>query len=97
VPALGSREAKGKKNLIEDNIARYVDVPGRDIETFDAFVKSTIAKKNTSLGPKSELAFVVWMKIGPVGATKNTKCIIVWCDMVEFFGECRKIENFCGK
>jgi hypothetical protein len=52
---------------------RYVDAPGRDIETFDAFVKSTIAKKNTLLGPKSELAFVVWMKIGPVGVAKNTK------------------------
>jgi hypothetical protein len=56
VPSLGLSEANGKKILIEDNIARYVDAAGGNIETFDAFVKSAIAKKNTLFGPKSELA-----------------------------------------
>jgi hypothetical protein len=67
VPALGLKEAKGKKNLIEDNIVRYVDAAGGNIETFDTFVKSAIAKKYTLLGLKSELAFIVWTKIGPAG------------------------------
>jgi hypothetical protein len=48
-------------------------MPGRNVETFDAFVKRNIAKKNTLFGPKSELAFVVWTKIGPASTTKNTK------------------------
>jgi hypothetical protein len=60
-------------------------------------VKSAIAKKNTLFGTKSKLAFIVWMKIGPASTTKNTKGIIVWCDIEKFFGGCQKIENFCRK
>jgi hypothetical protein len=67
------KRGKGKKFLIEDNITRYVDTPGGNIETFDAFVKWTIAKKNTLFGPKGEFACVVGTKIGPAGTTKNTK------------------------
>jgi hypothetical protein len=60
-------------------------------------VKRTIAKQNTLFGPKSELAFVVWTKIGPTGTTKNAKGIIVWCHIEEFFGGCGKVKNFCGE
>jgi hypothetical protein len=67
------KRSKGKKFLIEDNITRYVDTPGGNIETFYAFMKWTIAKKNGLFGPKSEFAFIIGMKVGPAGITKNTK------------------------
>jgi hypothetical protein len=82
------KRSKWKKFLIEDNITRYVDAAGGNIETFYAFVKSAIAKKNTLFGPKSELAFIVGTKIWPAGATKNTKGIIIGCDIEKFFRGC---------
>ena len=50
---------EGKDLLIKYNIPRYVDTISGNMKTLIAFVKRTIAKKDTLFGPKFELTFVV--------------------------------------
>jgi hypothetical protein len=57
---IGPRKfSKGKHMLIEHNMPRYVDTISGNIKTFVAFVKGTIAKKDTLFGPKFELTLIV--------------------------------------
>jgi hypothetical protein len=47
---------KGKNSLIRNSVVRNINATSGTIETLVTFVQGTIAKKNTHLGTKLQLA-----------------------------------------
>jgi hypothetical protein len=59
--SVGHRQLrKRKKMLIKHDILRYIETISGNMKTTITFMKGTIAKKYTLLGPKFRFAFVVW-------------------------------------
>jgi hypothetical protein len=55
------RQLRKRKNmLIKHDILRYVEMISGNMKTTIIFMKETIAKKYTLLGPKFQFVFVVW-------------------------------------
>ena len=70
----GHREfGKGKNMLIKHNIPRDVDTISGHMKTFVSFMKRAITKKNTLLGTKLKLAFVIRTEMWPTSTPKNLK------------------------
>jgi hypothetical protein len=88
---------EGKNVFIENDITRYVYTSCGYIYTFYSFMHGAIAKKNTLLGAKSELVFVIGMKVLPTSAAKDTKSIIIRRDMKKALSGRLKINNFARK
>jgi hypothetical protein len=59
-------------------------------------MKGAIAQEDTFNGAEDEFAFVVGSKIGPTGATKNSKRFIVWFGVHKSFNRSVKIDDFAG-
>jgi hypothetical protein len=57
-------------------------------------MKGTISQENTSSGAEGEFALVVRSKVGPTGATKNTKGFIVVFRVHKAFNRSVKIDDF---
>jgi hypothetical protein len=57
----------------------------------------TISKKNTTFRSEREFMFVIWTKVGPTSTTKNSKGLIVGCNLEKFFCGGLKIEDFGRK
>ena len=66
-----------EKMLIKNDIPRYIDTISGNMKTFVAFVKRTIAKKDTLFGPKFQLMFIVWAKVRPASTPKHFKKSVV--------------------
>ena len=62
---------KGKNMLIKHDIPRYVDSICWNMETFVAFVESTIPKEDALFRAKIKLATVIGPKVRPVSTAKN--------------------------
>jgi hypothetical protein len=62
-----------KHVFIKDNIPGYIDPSSFNIKTLKAFMKITIAKKSTLLGPKLKFPLVVRTQILPASTTKSPK------------------------
>ena len=87
----------GENRLIEYNITRDINMSCCYIKSLNSFMERAITKKNTPFGAEREFVFVVRTKIGPTSATKNSKRVIVWCDLEKFLCRSFKIENLCRK
>jgi hypothetical protein len=63
--------------LIKNNITGYVDAPSGEVQTFEAFVHVTIAKKNAPDRSKLEFVRIVRSEVGPTGTTEDSKIGVV--------------------
>ena len=65
--------SKWKYLFIKNNVARNIDMPGRDIKAFIPFVKTTITQEGTLFGAKLKLVLVERTQVWPNGTPKDTK------------------------
>lgn len=82
---VGMKINKWEVCFIEDHISRDVNPASRNIKAFDAFVLSTVPDKDTLLGAKHEHSIIIWSKSWLTCATKDTKGVVIWFCMEEFF------------
>jgi hypothetical protein len=65
--------SKRKHRFVKHNIPGNIDAISRNMQTFIAFVKRAVPKKNTLLGAKLKLTIIVRGKMRPARTTKNFK------------------------
>ena len=93
----GHREfGKGKNMLIKHNIPRYIDTICGNMKTFISFMERAIAKKDTLLGTKLELALVIWMDMGPASTPKHLEKGVVRLFIKENFNGSLHVQNTSG-
>ena len=93
----GHRKLRKRKDLlIKHNIPRYVDTICGNMKTFVTFMKRAITKKNTLLGTKLKLAFVIRTEMWPTSTPKNLKEGIIRLFIKENFNGSLHIQNTSG-
>jgi len=69
---------KRKYVFVKDYITQNIDSTSRGLKALITFVMITITKEHTLLGTESKFSRIIWSKIRPASAPKNTKERIVW-------------------
>jgi hypothetical protein len=65
--------------FIKNNISRNIEMASGYIETFEALMYITIAKKNTLNRSVLKFVQVIWAQIWPASTLKHLEARVVWC------------------